>query len=451
MKSNQSVMNANADHIGFALDIGTTKICALIGKYNEFGKLQILGYGKVASTGVSRGVVTNIDKTIKAIADAVQMAENRSGLKFKNPHVGIAGQHIKSYPVNGLLTRKNNHIEINQDDLDQLHNDMYKITLASGERILAIIPQEYTVDHEIGIVDPRGMAGNRIEANFHIVTCQVNASSNIHKCAQRAGIEVDDLMLEPIASSNAVLNEEEKNSGVILVDIGGGTTDITIFYEGIIRHTAVIPLGGNSITKDIREGLEINTSKAEELKTIFGCALMEKVDQNKFVAIPGIQGREPREISEHNLAHIIQCRLEEIFDLILWEIKRSGYEKKLYAGMVLTGGGALLKNIDEAAELHTGMHCRIGSPVGLLAHGYAAEMASPMVATSIGLLMNSINKGTYVHSNQTNKEEVPQEENEDALQTVEEGNLELESGPSFWTKIQNFAQNLFNDEEDRPL
>ncbi len=370
-----------------AVDIGTTKVCALVGRRNQHGKLEVLGYGKVDSEGVLRGVVSNIEKTVNAIRDATALAARQAGFEFEQVHVGIAGQHIKSLQHRGMLTRDNDLTEIGQRDIDKLVGDMYKLVLPPGDKILHVIPQEYTVDSEQGILDPIGMSGVRLEANFHIITGQITASNNIHRCVERTGFKVANMTLEPIASAAAVLYEEEKEAGVALVDIGGGTTDITIFQDGIIRHTAVIPFGGNVITKDIKDGCNVMTHQAEKLKVKYGAALSEEVFDNRIIAIPGLRGREPKEISEKNLARIIQARAEEVLDYVVWEIRRSGYERKLIGGIVLTGGGSLLRYIDKLTELHTGMIARIGRPVEHLGHGYNERLSSPIYATAIGLLL----------------------------------------------------------------
>lgn len=382
--------DARQDQVVFALDIGTTKVCAIAGRRGEYGRVEILGVGKVDSDGVLRGVVSNIEKTVKAIEEAVQKAERSSGYKADIVHVGIAGQHIKSLQHRGILTRDSSQTEIGRTDIDRLIRDMYKLVLPPGDRILHVIPQEFTIDNEQGILDPIGMSGVRLEANFHIITGQISASNNIHRCIQRCGYQVADMTLEPIASAKASLSEEEKEAGIALVDIGGGTTDITIFHEGIIRHTAVIPFGGNVITKDIKEGCRVMHQQAEKLKLKFGSALAEEVYDNRIITIPGLRGHEPKEISEKNLARIIQARVEEIFDYVVWEIRRSGYSRKLIGGIILTGGGALLNHIDKLVAYHTAMNTRIGHPVENLANGYGKEMSSPIFATGIGLLIKGI-------------------------------------------------------------
>ena len=379
-----------ATELVVALDIGTTKVCAIAGRKNEHGKLEILGVGKVDSIGVMRGVVTNIEKTVNAISEAIQAAERAAKAKFSRVHVGIAGQHIKSLQHRGILTRDNDHTEISQKDITRLVNDMYKLVLPPGDKILHVIPQEYTVDNEQGITDPIGMSGVRLEANFHIITGQISASNNIHRCVERGNLKVESMTLEPIASAVAVLNEEEKEAGIALVDIGGGTTDITIFHEGIIRHTAVIPFGGNVITSDIKEGCTVMQHQAEQMKVKFGSALADEVFDNRIITIPGIKGRDYKEIGEKNLARIIQARMEEIFDYVVWEIRRSGYERKLIGGIVLTGGGSLMRDIEKLCEFHTGMATRIGVPIEHLAHGYHEQVCSPIFSTAIGLLLNGI-------------------------------------------------------------
>ncbi len=369
------------------LDIGTTKIVAIVGRKNEHGKLEILGMGKSESIGVSRGVVSNIDKTVQSIKLAVEDAENKSGVDIKVVNVGIAGQHIKSLQHRGIKVRHNVDDEIGQQDINSLIDDMYKLVMLPGEEIIHVLPQEYIIDNEQGIKDPIGMAGVRLEANFHIITGQIAAAKNIYKCVHKAGIEVADLILEPLASSEAVVSDEEKEAGVALVDIGGGTTDIAIFQDGIIRHTAVIPFGGNSITEDIKEGCGIIKNQAELLKIKFGSALASESQENEIVSIPGLRGRSPKEISLKTLAQIIQARMEEIIEHIYYEIKNSGYENKLICGIVVTGGGSQLKHIAQLIEYVTGMDVRIGYPNEHLAKGNSEEVTSPLFATGVGLVI----------------------------------------------------------------
>lgn len=371
------------------LDIGTTKIACFVGKKNEHGKIEILSMGKTESLGVLRGMVSNIEKTIQSIKTAVEEAQERTEgkLTIKTVNVGIAGQHIKSIQHRGIHTRQNNVNEISQQDINKLVDDMYRMAMPPGEQIITVLPQEYIIDNEQGIKDPIGMSGVRLEANFHIITGNVGACLNIHKCVERAGLNVKDIILEPIASADSVLTEEEKEAGVVLVDIGGGTTDVAIFHEGIIRHTAVIPFGGNVITDDIKEGCTIMKRQAEKLKQKFGSALASESQENEVVAIPGLRGRAPKEITLRNLASIIQARMEEIIDLVHYEIKNSGYEKKLIGGIVVTGGGSQLKHITQLFEYVTAMDTRIGYPTEHLANSNTEAIKSPMYATGIGLVL----------------------------------------------------------------
>ncbi len=390
------------------LDIGTTKIAVIVGRKNDFGKIEIIGYGKVPSIGVKRGVVSNIENTVQSIKEAVAEASRKAGVDIQFVNVGIAGQHIKSLQHRGSMIRAQTDTEISQQDIDSLCNSMYNLNMSPGEEILEVIPQEFSVDGEHGIRQPKGMIGSSLDANFHIIIGQTAAAKNIYKCVRRAELEVVELILEPIASTEAVLSEEEKEAGVVLVDIGGGTSDIAIFHEGIIRHTAVIPLGGEIITDDIKEGCSIIKKHAEELKMKFGSALASENKEEEIVAIPGLRGRPPKEISLKNLANIIQARMEEIIEHIYYEIKSSGYEKKLIGGIVLTGGGAQMKHIAQLTEFITGMDTRIGYPNEHLANNVAPEMASPMFATSIGLVI--IGSERYELERQKMKELEPVEE-----------------------------------------
>ncbi len=397
-----SSTSAKNSPIVVGLDIGTTKICAIVGRRSEYGKIEVLGIGKADSSGVTRGVVSNIQKTVQGIAAAVEDASVQSNVEIKVVNVGIAGQHIKSLQHRGIITRKDVNTEIQKADIDKLVSDMYKLLMPPGEEIIHVLPQEFTVDNEPGIKDPIGMAGVRLEANFHIISGHVSAVRNIIKCVNNAGLETDDLVLEPLASSEAVLSDEEKEAGVVLVDIGGGTTDIAIFHEGIIRHTAVIPFGGNSVTEDIREGCSVMRNQAELLKTRFGSALAEENKDNEIICVPGLRGREPKEISAKNLAYVIQARMEEIIEHVYYEIKSSGYEKKLIAGIIITGGGAQLKHLPQLVEYVTGLDCRVGYPNEHLAKnevlpkGTYDQLKSPMFATSIGLLIKGIQSAEEV-------------------------------------------------------
>ncbi|REJ85020.1 MAG: cell division protein FtsA [Bacteroidetes bacterium] len=424
------------------LDIGTTKICTIIGRKNEFGKIDILGYGKCESLGVTRGVVTNIVHTINSIKASVEEAELKAGVKVSDVYVGIAGQHIKSLQHRGMRTRTTLDDEISQMDIDAIVEDMYRLAMPPGEEIIHVIPQEYIVDNEQGIKNPIGMSGIRLEANCHIITGQVTAAKNIGKCVKRADLECNGLFLEPLASSEAVLTEEEKEAGVVLVDIGGGTTDIAIFQDGVIRHTAVIPFGGNVITDDIKEGCTIIRSHAELLKLKFGSALASENQENEIVAIPGLRGREPKEISVRNLASIIQARMEEIIEHVYYEIRNSGYEKKLIAGIVITGGGAQLRHIVQLVEFITGMDTRIGYPNEHLAKGMD-ELKSPMFATGVGLVI----KG-FQEMSKKKKDNKSAEALDEIVGSLGEKRGKEMRQPSFFDKIKAM---LTEDDQDTKI
>ncbi len=390
----------DAPEIVVGLDIGTTKIACLVGRKTDHGKIEILGVGKAPSVGVTRGVVSNIEKTVQSIRLAVEEAEAKSGVEIKVVNVGVAGQHIKSLQHRGMITRDNFDEEISQKDVDELIEDMYKLVMLPGEEIIHVLPQEYIVDRQQGIKDPIGMAGVQLEANFHIITGQIAAAKNIFKCVSKAGLEVAELILEPLASSSAVLSEEEKEAGVALVDIGGGTTDIAIFQDGIIRHTAVIPFGGNVITEDIKEGCTIMHRQAELLKTKFGAAITQASQENEIVCIPGLRGRDPKEISVKNLSNIINARITEISEHIYYEIKNSGFEKKLIGGIVVTGGGSQLKHINQLFEYITGMDSRIGYPNEHLSSNTNINVTSPLFATGVGLVAKGFEQFDMLKSRQ---------------------------------------------------
>lgn len=396
------------------LDIGTTKIVAIVARKNEFGKVEILGVGKSESLGVSRGVVSNIEKTVQSIQAAISEAESKSDVKIKVVNVGIAGQHIKSVQHRGQITRNNSEDVISDEDLKILMSEINKLHVQPGEEIVAVLPQEYIIDKEPGIKEPKGMSGTVLEANCHIITGLTSAINNIKRCLKTSNLEIAGLFLEPIASSEAVLSEEEKEAGVALIDIGGGTTDLAIFYDGIIRHTAVIPFGGNVITNDIKEGCSIIRRQAELLKIKFGSAISSENQESEIVSIPGLRGREATEISLRNLASIIQARMEEIIEHIYYEIKSSGYESQLAAGIVLTGGGALLKHLPQLVEYITGMYTRIGYPNEHLASDSFEELKSPIYATSIGLVIRGFQEDELKNKNnkseQVSEEEVDQQE-----------------------------------------
>jgi len=411
------------------LDIGTTKIVAIIGKENEYGKIEILGIGKSKSLGVHRGVVNNITQTIQSIQQAVEEAESNSGLKIGSVVVGIAGQHIRSLQHSDYITRRNSEEVINDEDLDTLCNQVYKLIMLPGEEIIHVLPQEYKVDGQAEIKQPIGMYGGRLEANFHVVVGQVTSIKNVGRCIKSAGLDLGNITLEPLASSDAVLSQEEKEAGVALIDIGGGTTDLAIFKDGIIRHTAVIPFGGGVITEDIKEGCSIIEKQAELLKMKFGSAWPGENKDNEIVSIPGLRGREPKEITLKNLSKIIHARVVEIIEQVYVEIKNYGHDeqkKKLIAGIVLTGGGSQLKHLKQLVEYITGMDTRIGYPNEHLAGDSDEEVASPLYATAVGLLMNAIKNESKMPAVTVDGDETE----EGALVYAESGDSEISANGS---------------------
>ncbi len=406
------------NNIAVGLDIGTTKIVAMVGRQDAYGKIEVLGIGKAKSLGVHRGVVNNITQTIQSIQQSVDEAESASGEKIETVVVGIAGQHIRSLHHSDYITRSNSDKVIDENDIDRLINQVYKLVMLPGEEIIHVLPQDFKVDGQAEIKTPIGMYGGRLEANFHVVVGQVSSIRNIGRCIKSAGLQLGNITLEPLASAEAVLSQEEKEAGVALIDIGGGTTDLAIFKDGIIRHTAVISFGGNVITEDIKEGCSIIEKQAELLKTKFGSAWPGENKENEIVSIPGLRGREPKEITLKNLSKIIHARVVEIVEQVFLEIKNYGHEeskKKLIAGIVLTGGGAQLKHIKQLVEYITGMDTRIGYPNEHLASNSDSELSSPLYATVVGLLMKGLKdneklKNTIPETDEESYKKAPQED-----------------------------------------
>lgn len=440
-----------------AIDLGTTKIVALVGKLESNGRLKIIAHSKTVSTGVRRGMVQNIDETVKAIESVVADVKSKTGLEFDEIYVGIAGQHIKGIKNRGLINLEAYDSEVSKEDVKRLIDDMYKIPLEPGDRILHVLPQNFMVDNEVGIKNPVGISGRRLEGNFHIVVGQVAAMKNIEKCIERAGLFVKELMLEPLASARAVLTEDEMEAGVALVDIGGGTTDLAIFHEGIVRHTAVIPFGGNVVTDDIKKGCSILQRQAEQLKVQFGSAIADAAPADKIVTIPGISGREPKEIRFSSLAHIIQCRMEEIIDHLAYQISNSGYGDMLNAGIVITGGGAQLKDLSQLFTLHTGYDVRIGKPNINTVANTDNEMNSPMHATGIGLMLlgfeDMIRRGEDEKAKAKAAEAIAQEQSieptldEAPKKTVKPMKTKSIKESSFIQKIKQNIGDLFSDDD----
>ncbi len=443
------------NNIAVGLDIGTTKIVAMIGRENEYKKVELLGIGKSKSLGVHRGVVNNITQTIQSIQTAVQEAEAASNTKIKGVTVGIAGQHIRSIQHSDYITRTNSDEVINEKDIERLINQVHKLVMLPGEEIIHVLPQEFKIDGQAEITEPIGMYGGRLEANFHVVVGQVSSIRNIARCVQNAGLELEGITLEPLASANAVLSQEEKEAGVALIDIGGGTTDLAIFKDGIIRHTAVIPFGGNVITEDIKEGCSIIEKQAELLKIKFGSAWPGENKDNEIVSIPGLRGRDPKEITLKNLSKIIHARVVEIIEQVYLEIKNYGHEeqkKKLIAGIVLTGGGSQLNHLKQLVEYITGMDTRIGYPNEHLAGDSDTEITSPLFATAVGLVMDGLQRNERENQPELEKEQLENltEEQNNTLVNTENTNpttKPIKERRSFLDKLTDRVKDFLENAE----
>ena len=446
------------------LDIGTTKIAAIAGRKNEYGKLEILGFGRANSNGVQHGMVLNIDQTIKAIQSALEncYASNPT-LIIEDVYVGIAGHHIKSLQTRGDIVRQNNDEEIKQAEIDQLVNDQYKTYIPAGDQIIDVIPQEFTVDNFQNIPDPIGYSGVKVGANFHIITGDKNAIRNINRSVEKAGLKTKDLVLQPLASAAAVMCDHDLEAGVAIVDIGGGTTDLAVFYEGILKHTAVIPFGGENITNDIKTGLGVLKTQAEQMKVQFGSALAEEAKSNAFITIPGLRGMAPKEISVKNLASIIQARMSEIMDFVSYHLKQVGLDNRmLNGGVILTGGGSQLKHLIQLTEYVTGLNARIGYPNEHLASGHIEELAKPMYSTCLGLILKGYNDYENKRKQfeiQFKKIEVPKGLQQPLV--TEEEELEVVETPvkaktrktlkNFMDSFKNGLIELFKEEDDSKL
>ena len=451
--------------ISVGLDIGTTKIAAIAGRKNEFGKLEILGFGRANSNGVKHGQVLNIDETIKAIKMALDNCyESNPNLGISEVYVGVAGHHIKSLQTRGDIVRQQTDDEITQREIDQLIADQYKTYIPAGDQIIDVIPQEFTVDNFQNIPNPIGYGGVKVGANFHIITGDKNAIRNITRAVEKSGLHTKDLVLQPLASAAAVMGLEDLEAGVAIVDIGGGTTDLAVFYEGILKHTAVIPFGGENITNDIKTGLGVLKTQAEQMKVQFGSALANEAKSNAFITIPGLRGMPAKEISVKNLANIIQARMNEIMDFVSYHLKQVGLDNKmLNGGIVLTGGGSQLKHLIQLTEYITGLNARIGFPTEHLTAGHIEELAKPTYSTCIGLILKGYSD--YEHNRkqfeQTHvKVEVP--ENLKRPDVIEESIVSEEfiqeekvknrkSIKDFWGKFKDGIIELFKEEEDHAL
>ncbi len=367
------------------LDIGTTKVCAVIGQINEVGGVNIIGVGVAPSTGLRKGVVVNIDNTVKSINQAIEEAELMAGVEVESLYAGIAGPHIKSINSKGVVAISSRSREITQTDVDRVIDAARAVSLPRDREIIHIIPQEFIVDDQDGIKDPIGMSGVRLEVDVHIITGAVASIENIVKSVHRAGYEVEDIVFEPLAAAEAVLTEEEKELGVALIDLGGGTTDVIMFIRGSVWHTGIIALGGAYVTSDIAYGLRTPATSAEIIKKKYGHSLASAVDENEIIEVPGVGGRKPARVPRKTLAQIIEPRMDEILQLTYKEIKMSGFDELISAGGVITGGGALLKGADELAEKIMNIPIRVGYPDKI--GGLVDKVNNPIFSTAVGLVL----------------------------------------------------------------
>ncbi|MGH1484779.1 MAG: cell division protein FtsA [Cellvibrionaceae bacterium] len=368
------------------LDIGTSKVVAIVGEVNSSGELEIIGIGSNRSTGLKKGVVVNIESTVQSIQRAIEEAELMAGCEIHSVYAGIAGSHISSLNSHGIVAIKDR--EVMSQDIDRVIDAAQAVAIPADQQILHILPQEYLIDSQEGVKEPLGMSGVRLEAKVHLITCAVNAAQNIEKCIRRCGLDVDDIILEQLASSYSVLTDDERELGVCLVDIGGGTTDIAIFTEGSIRHTGVIPIAGDQVTNDIAMALRTPTMHAEEIKIKYACALAKLTSADETIQVPSVGDRAARSLSRQSLAEVVEPRYDELFTLVQAELRRSGYEDLVAAGIVLTGGTSKMEGVIELAEEIFHMPVRLGSPQNI--KGLADIVANPIYATGVGLLQYGI-------------------------------------------------------------
>lgn len=381
------------NNIVVGLDIGTNKVCALVAKPGQNpGELEILGIGITESEGLTRGVISNIEKTVKTIKKVIDQAEQQSGMKISRVTVGIAGDHIESFQTRGIIGISSESQEICQEDVDRLLENARNVKIPSERKILHVMAQEFIIDGQDGITDPIGMSGVRLEADVHIITGLQTAIKNIYKCVERCGLEVEDVVLEPIASSRALLTEEEKEIGVGIIDIGGGTTDLAVFQDGIIRFSSIIGIAGQHVTDDIRQGIGIVAQQAERIKREYGHCFGPSIMKNEVFMIPGIGGRKPMEVSKEELCRIIQPRMEELFEFALAELSRSGFIDKLGAGIIITGGTCLLKGSEDLAQEVFRHPVKLGIPSGISYSGLAPMVESPIYSTGVGLALFGLDK-----------------------------------------------------------
>ena len=435
--------------IAVGLDIGTTKVVAFAGQRDLDGRIRVLGYGKHTSLGVQRGQVINVARTVESVQDAIKQTQDRANIDIDTVMVGIAGQHICNRQVMGEIKLRNSESEITNEDVRMLIDDMFKVVVNPGEQIIDAIHQEYTVDGISGLEDPVGVVGTQLSSIFNIITGNSQHIRNIARCVKRCNLNMDSLILEPIAAAEVVLDHREKEAGVVLVDIGGGTTDVAVFINGILRHTAVIPIAGDVITDDIKMVFRgIVKSDAETLKQTHGTCIPNRGNENHIISIPGIKDRAPIEISEVELAEVIAARMKEIIDRVMEELKSIDCIGKLGCGLVLTGGGAKLKHIREFTEYHTGLCVRIGNPEEKIVIGRESEFYHPMYATGLGLLVMGIEKDEDLHPVERDivPKSAPEKEKKEP-KPKKEKDLEQERYRP-WTKIQEMLNAIIIEDDD---
>jgi len=454
----------NKNPVIVGLDIGTTKIAAIAGRKNEFGKLEILGFGKAGSNNsVQHGQVLNIENAVKAINEAMSSCrQSNPHLKIDEVYVGIAGHHIKSLQTRGDIVRQNLDDEISQMEVDRLIADQRKTYIPAGEQIIDVIPQEFTVDNFPHIKNPIGYNGVKVGANFHIITGDRHAIRNITRAVNKSDLAIKDIVLQPLASADAVMCEHDLEAGVAILDIGGGTSDLAVFQEGILRHTAVIPFGGENISNDIKTGLSVMRSQAEAMKVQFGSALAQEAKSNAIITIPGIRGMAPKQVSVKTLAQIIQARMSEILDFVTYHLKQVGMENRaLNGGIILTGGGSQLKHLIQLTEYQTGLNARIGFPNEHLASGHIAELTKPMYSTCIGLILKGYNdyERNLKQFSTTNqmvvmpeifKSEIADEIMSQVPEQVER-QVKAKDRATIWEKMKSSIFEIFREDEDPEL
>ena len=459
-------MNHNTNPIIVGLDIGTTKIAAIAGRKNEYGKLEILGFGKASSNNaVQHGQVLNIENAVNAINEAMNSCrQSNPNLSIKEVYVGIAGHHIKSLQTRGDLVRQNLEDEITQREVDQLISDQRKTYIPAGDQIIDVIPQEFTVDNFQNISNPIGYSGVKVGANFHIITGDKYAIRNITRAVNKSDLSIKDIVLQPLASADAVMCEHDMEAGVAILDIGGGTSDLAVVHEGILKHTAVIPFGGENITSDIKTGLSVLKSQAEAMKVQFGSALAQEAKSNAIITIPGIRGMPPKQVSVKTLAQIVQARMSEILDFVTYHLKQVGMDSRtLNGGIILTGGGSQLKHLIQLTEYQTGLNARIGFPNEHLASGYIEELTKPMYSTCIGLILKgysdferqrknfvTINAEVNVPKDFTRPLTDAELIKETVIQQVPSAEIRKRN-KSIWDKMKDSIYEIFREEEDQEL